>query len=73
MPLPHAAMQNPSPSSAAVRTTPGGVLAVYAEPLVVGRRVALVGIGDDSLVETLQSLGARLLYVYDPRPSVVAS
>jgi hypothetical protein len=59
----------PSLSSA----TPGGVLAVYAEPLVVGRRVALVGIGDDSIVETLQALGARVLYVYDPRPSVVAN
>src|SRR3954469_5776579 len=64
---------DPSPSSAAVRTTPGGVLAVYAEPLVVGRRVALVGIGDESLVEMLQSLGARLLYVYDPRANVAPS
>lgn len=48
--------------------TPAHVLAVYAEPLVAGRRVALLGPEDPSLVEALLALGARVLYVYDPRP-----
>jgi predicted transcriptional regulator len=47
---------------------PAHVLAVYAEPLVDGRRVALLGPEDPSLVEAVLSLGARLVYVYDPRP-----
>jgi hypothetical protein len=59
------ASSNPSRS-----VTPADVLAVYAEPLVVDRRVALVGAGDEPLVETILQLGARILYVYDPRPSV---
>ena len=53
--------------------SPADVLAVYAEPLVASRRVALVGVGDDPLVEVLLGLAPRLLYVYDPRPNVVAS
>jgi hypothetical protein len=59
------ASSNPSRS-----VTPADVLAVYAEPLVVDRRVALVGAGDEPLVETILQLGARILYVYDPRPDV---
>ncbi len=54
-------------------TTPADVLAIYAEPLVVGRRVALVGACEPSLVDRLLELGARILYVYDPRPGVVPS
>src|SRR5436853_6612954 len=53
--------------------TPADVLAIYAEPLVSGRRVALVGVGDDALIENILELGARLLYVYDPRPGIVPS
>jgi hypothetical protein len=47
---------------------PAHVLAVYAEPLVEGRRVALLGPEDPSLVDAVIGLGARLVYVYDPRP-----
>ncbi len=50
--------------------SPAHVLAVYAEPLVSGRRVALVGPEDPALIDALLALGARLLYVYDPRPAV---
>ncbi|MBI2390808.1 MAG: hypothetical protein HYV09_14555 [Deltaproteobacteria bacterium] len=50
--------------------SPAHVLAVYAEPLVAGRRVAILAPEDASLVEAVLALGARLLYVYDPRPSV---
>ena len=50
--------------------SPAHVLAVYAEPLVANRRVALLGPEDPSLIEALLALGARLLYVYDPRPNV---
>ncbi len=53
--------------------TPAHVLAVYAEPLVAGRRVALLGPEDPALVDAVLALGARLLYVYDPRPSVEAA
>ncbi|MGZ3448736.1 MAG: hypothetical protein ACXVEF_04010 [Polyangiales bacterium] len=47
---------------------PAHVLAVYAEPLVEGRRIALLGPEDPSLVDAVLALGARLVYVYDPRP-----
>jgi len=47
--------------------SPAHVLSVYAEPLVTGRRVALLAPEDSSLTEALLALGARLLYVYDPR------
>lgn len=50
--------------------SPAHVLAVYAEPLITGRRVALLGPEDPALVEALLALGARLLYVYDPRPVI---
>lgn len=50
--------------------TPAQVLAVHAEPLVAGRRVALLAPEDPALVDALLGLGARLLYVYDPRPGV---
>lgn len=50
--------------------SPAHVLAVYAEPLVAGRRVALLGPEDPSLIDALLALGARLLYVYDPRPVI---
>jgi hypothetical protein len=60
-------MSNPTSS----RPSPGHVLAVYAEPLVRGRRVALVAHGGEAMGDLLLSLGARLLYVYDPDESGV--
>lgn len=50
--------------------SPAHVLAVYAEPLVAHRRVALLGPEDPTLIEALLALGARLVYVYDPRPTI---
>lgn len=47
--------------------SPAHVLSVYAEPLVGNRRVALLAPENPSLTEALLALGARLLYVYDPR------
>jgi len=47
--------------------TPAHVLAVFAEPLVSGRKCALVGVDDGSVGELLSRLGARLLHHYDPR------
>jgi hypothetical protein len=52
--------------------TPAHVLSVFAEPLVTGRRVALLAPEDASLTEALLALGARLLYIYDPREGVPA-
>jgi len=50
--------------------SPAHVLSVYAEPVVSGRRVALLAPEDGSLTDALLALGARLLYVYDPREGV---
>jgi len=47
--------------------SPAHVLSVYAEPLVTNRRVALLAPENASLTDALLALGARLLYVYDPR------
>lgn len=52
--------------------SPAHVLAVYAEPLITGRRVAVLAPEDPSLLDAILALGARLLYVYDPRPSIDA-
>ncbi len=43
-------------------------LSVYAEPLVEGNRVLLVGDSSVGLHETLVAMGARLVHVYDPVP-----
>ncbi len=45
---------------------PSHVLAVHAEPLVSGRRVAFLAPNDPSLVELLFDRGARAVHVYDP-------
>jgi chromosome segregation ATPase len=54
------------PNTPSPRPSPAHVLAVYAEPLIRGRRVALIAPRGEALAELLLSLGARLLYVYDP-------
>lgn len=40
-------------------------LCVYAEPLVQGKRVLVVGDGSDGIAELLVELGARLVHLYE--------
>jgi hypothetical protein len=47
-------------------------LAAFAEPLVRGRRVAVLGDATLPLGQTLLDRGARLVHVYDPDPGRVA-
>ena len=61
------------PDAAALPTSPLHALCVYAEPLVVGRRVVVFGSATDHLGERLLDLGARIVHVYDPRPERAAS
>lgn len=51
---------------------PSIVLAAYIEPLVRGRRVALLGDATIGLAEELSERGARLVHAYDPDPARVA-
>jgi hypothetical protein len=46
--------------------TPAHALCVYAEPIIVGRRVAVLGDASLGLSTRLIDLGARLVHVYDP-------
>lgn len=46
---------------------PSHVLAVHAEPLIQGRRVAFLGPNDPTLVDLLFDRGARTVHVYDPQ------
>jgi hypothetical protein len=48
------------------------VLAAYAEPLVEGRRVLVVGNAASGLAEHLLDRGARLVAVFDPDPARAA-
>ncbi len=47
----------------------GSALVVYAEPLVVGRRVMVLGSAADGVAEWLVRLGARSVHVFEPRPT----
>ncbi|MBL9024481.1 MAG: hypothetical protein JNL21_19960 [Myxococcales bacterium] len=51
---------------------PAVALAAFAEPLVRGRRVAVLGDATLPLGQTLLDRGARLVHVYDPDPGRVA-
>lgn len=53
------------PDSSA-RVTIGQALAVYAESLVSGRRVVVIGDATDDVAARLVDLGARVVHVYDP-------
>lgn len=55
-------------SEAALRTGlhPSIVLSAYVEPLVRGRRVAILGDATIGLADELSQRGARLVHVYDP-------
>jgi hypothetical protein len=46
--------------------SPSHAICVYAEPLVRGRRVVVVGDASEGLGERLIELGARTVHVYDP-------
>jgi predicted nucleic acid-binding Zn-ribbon protein len=48
------------------------VLSAYLEPLVRGRRVAILGDATVALVDELAQRGARLVHVYDPDAARVA-
>jgi len=47
-------------------------LAAYAEPMLAGRRVVVLGDASSGLSEELLNRGARLIHVYDPDPGRVA-
>lgn len=51
---------------------PSLVLSAHIEPLVRGRRVALLGDATIELAERLSHQGARLLHAYDPDPARAA-
>src|SRR5271170_4879147 len=51
---------------------PSIVLSAYLEPLVRGRRVAILGDSTIGLADELSQRGARLLHVYDPDGARVA-
>src|SRR5262249_51242357 len=47
---------------------PSMVLSAYVEPLVRGRRVAVLGDATIGLAERIAERGARLVHAYDPNP-----
>src|SRR5690606_30434932 len=51
---------------------PSLVLGAYLEPLVRGRRVAVLGDARIGLAARLIERGARLVHAYDPEPARVA-
>ena len=51
---------------------PSIVLSAYLEPLLRGRRVAILGDATIGLADELSQRGARLLHVYDPDAARVA-
>jgi len=57
------------PDAPALPASPLHALCVYAEPLVVGRRVVLFGDARRGLGERLLELGARAVRIYDPEPA----
>jgi chromosome segregation ATPase len=58
--------------SSSWRLHPSIVLSAYLEPLVRGRRVAVLGDATSGLADELADRGARLLHVYDPDATRVA-
>src|SRR5262245_46274075 len=51
---------------------PAAALGAYLEPLVRGRRVAVLGDGSIGLAEALARRGARLVHSFDPDPTRTA-
>lgn len=72
------ATSTPASASAAARAPqtsglhPSMVLSAYLEPLVRGRRVAVLGDASIGLAERLLDRGARLVHAYDPDAARVA-
>ena len=72
------ATPTPASASAAGRSPqisglhPSMVLSAYLEPLVRGRRVAILGDSTIGLAERLVERGARLVHAYDPEAARVA-
>ncbi|MGK4002041.1 hypothetical protein WMF31_05415 [Sorangium sp. So ce1036] len=67
-----AAARSPRPAAAAAALHPSLVLSAYLEPLVRGRRVAVLGDATIGLAERLLQRGARLVHAYDPDAARVA-
>ena len=61
-----------SDSSARIGLHPSIVLPAYVEPLIRGRRVAVLGDATVGLAEELAQRGARLVHAYDPDPARAA-
>lgn len=59
-------------SSARIGLHPSIVLPAYVEPLIRGRRVAVLGDATVGLAEELAQRGARLVHAYDPDPARAA-
>lgn len=59
-------------SSARIGLHPSIVLPAYIEPLIRGRRVAVLGDATVGLAEELAQRGARLVHAYDPDPARAA-
>lgn len=59
-------------SSARIGLHPSIVLPAYVEPLIRGRRVAVLGDATVGLAEELTQRGARLVHAYDPDPARAA-
>jgi len=53
--------------------SPLHALCVYAEPLVAGRRVVVLGDATRRLGERFLDLGARVVHLYDPQPARAAA
>ena len=62
----------PADSGAPLGAHPSMVLGAYLEPLVRGRRVAVLGDARIGLAERLVERGARLVHAYDPDPARIA-
>jgi predicted nucleic acid-binding Zn-ribbon protein len=61
-----------SPGRATAALHPSMVLSAYLDPLVRGRRVAVLGDATIGLAERLLQRGARLVHAYDPEAPRVA-
>lgn len=60
------------PSEPSSGASAAAVLSVYAEPLLRGRRVAVLGDATLGLAAAIAQRGARLVHAYDPDPVRVA-
>src|ERR1700722_12232274 len=66
MPDPQTSPRPVPPSGEGPAGSPAHAIGVYAEPLVRGRRVVVVGDASEGLGGRLIELGARTVHVFDP-------